>query len=66
MITDGDVNGDISGDESINSDHQDHHDDENSMDSNRGGALNLVSQIVKYFHPKRPSAIHFYLISFSF
>ncbi|CAH1114282.1 unnamed protein product [Psylliodes chrysocephalus] len=39
---DGEANGDISGDDqSIASDHPDHHDD-NSMDSERDGALNLV------------------------
>ncbi|XP_049826103.1 POU domain, class 2, transcription factor 3-like [Aethina tumida] len=40
---DGDPNGDLSGDDqSINSDHLDNQ-DENSMDSDRGGALNLVT-----------------------
>jgi hypothetical protein len=42
---DGDVNGDISGDDqSITSERQGEHNDENSMDSDRGGALNLVSR----------------------
>lgn len=41
--TDADINGDISGDDqSVTSDHNDQNDD-NSMDSDRGGALNLVS-----------------------
>jgi hypothetical protein len=41
---DGDVNGDISGDDqSITSERQGEHNDENSMDSDRGGALNLVT-----------------------
>lgn len=43
FLTDADLNGDISGDDqSITSDHNDQNDD-NSMDSDRGGALNLVS-----------------------
>lgn len=43
FITDGDVNGDVSGDEqSISSDHPADRQDEDSMDSDRGGALNLV------------------------
>ncbi|XP_044256090.1 POU domain protein 2-like [Tribolium madens] len=41
---DGDVNGDISGDEhSFTSERPGEHNDENSMDSDRGGALNLVT-----------------------
>jgi hypothetical protein len=45
MFSDGDVNGDISGDDqSITSERQGEHNDENSMDSDRGGALNLVSR----------------------
>ncbi|KAJ8986062.1 hypothetical protein NQ317_003355, partial [Molorchus minor] len=40
----GDVNGDISGDDqSVASDHHTDHQEENSMDSDRGGALNLVT-----------------------
>lgn len=43
--SDPDLNGDISGDDqSITSDHNDQNDD-NSMDSDRGGALNLVSPV---------------------
>lgn len=43
FVSDADANGDISGDDqSINSDHHEAN-DENSMDSERGGALNLVS-----------------------
>lgn len=43
FFADADANGDISGDDqSINSDHNEPN-DENSMDSERGGALNLVS-----------------------
>lgn len=46
---DGDINGDISGDDqSINSERPSgEHNDENSMDSDRGGALNLVSNFDK-------------------
>ncbi|GJQ64887.1 pdm2 [Trypoxylus dichotomus] len=41
---DGDVNGDVSGDDqSISSDHPVDRQDEDSMDSDRGGALNLVT-----------------------
>ncbi|KAJ3659086.1 hypothetical protein Zmor_010794 [Zophobas morio] len=41
---DGDVNGDLSGDDqSIASERQGEQNDENSMDSDRGGALNLVT-----------------------
>ena len=44
MVLDGDVNGDLSGDDqSIASERQGEQNDENSMDSDRGGALNLVS-----------------------
>lgn len=44
-FSDGDVNGDISGDEqSISSDHPADRQDEDSMDSDRGGALNLVRE----------------------
>lgn len=47
-VSDGDVNGDLSGDEqSINSDHPVDRQDEDSMDSDRGGALNLVSTQVE-------------------
>lgn len=43
FFSDGDANGDISGDDqSADSDHPDQNDD-NSLDSERGGALNLVS-----------------------
>lgn len=45
FFADADANGDISGDDqSINSDHHEAN-DENSMDSERGGALNLVSSV---------------------
>lgn len=43
FLADADANGDVSGDEqSVSSGHQEVN-DENSMDSDRGGALNLVS-----------------------
>lgn len=45
MIFFADANGDLSGDEqSISSGHQEVN-DENSMDSDRGGALNLVRHV---------------------
>lgn len=49
MLSDGDINGDISGDDqSIVSERPSgEHNDENSMDSDRGGALNLVSNFDK-------------------
>lgn len=55
LFPDGDVNGDISGDDqSIISDHPSGgHNDENSMDSDRGGALNLVSNFDKTINPKQ-------------
>lgn len=48
LIADADANGDISGDDqSIASDHHLDHNDENSMDSDRDGALNLV-RLIKF------------------
>lgn len=44
LLSGGDQNGDISGDEqSTTSEHNIDQNEENSMDSDRGGALNLVS-----------------------
>lgn len=46
LLLGGDANGDVSGDEqSTTSEHNIDQNEENSMDSDRGGALNLVSKV---------------------
>ncbi|KYB27832.1 POU domain, class 2, transcription factor 1-like Protein [Tribolium castaneum] len=54
---DGDANGDISGDEhSFTSERPGEHNDDNSMDSDRGGALNLVTSESEQPRASSPSS----------